>query len=72
MAGTFAPSAAFRGLAWGIDGVSLVMAGALLTLESLKTKSCCERVKFHAARFASPHHSSIARSSCMNARRSGA
>ena len=32
MAGTFAPSASLRGLAWGIDGVSLVMAGALLTL----------------------------------------
>ena len=32
MAGTFAPSAALRGLAWGIDGVGLVMAGALLTL----------------------------------------
>ena len=32
MAGTFAPSAALRGLAWGIDGVGLVMAGALLTV----------------------------------------
>lgn len=32
MAGTFAPSAALRGLAWGIDGVGLVMAGSLLTL----------------------------------------
>lgn len=32
MAGTFAPSAALRGLAWGLDGVALVMAGALLTL----------------------------------------
>ena len=32
MAGTFAPSAFLRGLAWGIDGVGLVMAGALLTL----------------------------------------
>jgi hypothetical protein len=32
MAGTFAPSAALRGLAWGVDGVALVMAGALLTL----------------------------------------
>jgi hypothetical protein len=32
MAGTFAPSASLRGLAWGIDGVALVMAGALLTL----------------------------------------
>jgi hypothetical protein len=32
MAGTFAPSAALRGLAWGIDGVALVMAGAILTV----------------------------------------
>jgi hypothetical protein len=32
MAGTFAPSAALRGLAWGLDGAALVMAGALLTL----------------------------------------
>jgi hypothetical protein len=32
MAGTFAPSASLRGLAWGIDGVALVMASALLTV----------------------------------------
>jgi hypothetical protein len=32
MAGTFAPSSSLRGLAWGIDGVALVMAGALLTI----------------------------------------
>jgi hypothetical protein len=32
LAGTFAPSASLRGLAWGIDGVALVMASALLTL----------------------------------------
>jgi hypothetical protein len=32
MAGTFAPSASLRGLVWGIDGVGLIMAGALLTL----------------------------------------
>ena len=32
MAGTFAPSAPLRGLAWGMDGVALVMASALLTL----------------------------------------
>lgn len=31
-AGAFAPSAFLRGLAWGIDGVGLVMACALLTL----------------------------------------
>ena len=32
LAGTFAPSAALRGFAWGIDGLALVMASALLTL----------------------------------------
>lgn len=32
MAGTFAPSASLRGLAWGTDGVALVMACALLTV----------------------------------------
>jgi hypothetical protein len=32
MTGTFAQSASLRGLAWGIDGVGLVMAGALLTV----------------------------------------
>jgi hypothetical protein len=33
MAGTFASSAALRGLCWGIDGVALVMASALLTVQ---------------------------------------
>jgi hypothetical protein len=32
MAGTFAPSASLRGLAWGIDGIALVMACPLLAL----------------------------------------
>jgi hypothetical protein len=32
LAGTFAPSATLRGLAWGIDGVALVMACALLAV----------------------------------------
>jgi hypothetical protein len=32
LAGTFVPSASLRGLAWGIDGLGLVMASALLTL----------------------------------------
>lgn len=31
VAGTFASSASVRGLLWGIDGVALVLAGALLT-----------------------------------------
>jgi len=36
MAGTFAPSASLRGLAWGIDGIALVTACALLTLRYIK------------------------------------
>lgn len=32
MAGTFAPTASLRGLAWGLDGTGLVMASAVLTL----------------------------------------
>lgn len=32
VAGTFAPSASWRGLAWGIDGAALVVATALLTI----------------------------------------
>lgn len=32
LAGTFAPSDSLRGLAWGIDGMALVMASALLTV----------------------------------------
>ncbi|MBF0278824.1 MAG: hypothetical protein HQM13_13570 [SAR324 cluster bacterium] len=32
MAGTFAPSASMRGLLWGIDGIGLVLATALLSL----------------------------------------
>jgi len=33
IAGTFAPTAALRSLAWGIDGLGIVTAGALLTLK---------------------------------------
>src|SRR5215211_4139125 len=32
MAGTFAPSASLRGLAWGVDGTALVVASALLAV----------------------------------------
>jgi hypothetical protein len=32
VAGTFAPSDTLRSLAWGVDGVSLVIAGSMLTL----------------------------------------
>jgi hypothetical protein len=36
MAGTFVPSASLRGLAWGIDGVALVTAGALLLVHHFR------------------------------------
>jgi len=36
MAGTFAPSASLRGLAWGIDGTALVISAALLTVHHLR------------------------------------
>lgn len=32
IAGTFAPTASLRGLAWGIDGLGLIMASALLAV----------------------------------------
>jgi hypothetical protein len=32
MAGTFAPTASLRGLAWGIDGTALVMAASILAI----------------------------------------
>jgi hypothetical protein len=32
LAGTFAPSASLRGLAWGVDGVGLVTASAILSI----------------------------------------
>ena len=36
MAGSFAPSAALRGLAWGLDGTALVLATALLTVHHFR------------------------------------
>jgi hypothetical protein len=39
MGGTFAPSAALLGLARGIDGVALVMAGTLLTVVFLQNQA---------------------------------
>ena len=36
MAGTFAPSASLRGLAWGLDGTALILATALLTVHHLR------------------------------------
>lgn len=35
LAGSFAPSPALRGLAWGIDGIALVVAAALLAVHFL-------------------------------------
>jgi hypothetical protein len=32
LAGSFAPSASLRGLLWGLDGITLVVASALLTI----------------------------------------
>ena len=36
IAGSFAPTAALRGLAWGIDGIALVVASALLVVHHLR------------------------------------
>jgi len=36
MAGSFAPSAALRGLAWGVDGTAIVLASALLVVYHLR------------------------------------
>ena len=36
MAGSFAPTAALRGLLWGIDGIALVVASALLVVHHLR------------------------------------
>ena len=36
MAGTLAPSASWRGLAWGLDGTALVVATALLAIHHVR------------------------------------
>lgn len=36
LAGSFAPSAALRGLAWGVDGTLLIVAAALLAVHCLR------------------------------------
>jgi hypothetical protein len=36
MAGTFVPSASLRGLFWGLDGVALIVATALLTIHHFR------------------------------------
>jgi len=39
VAGTFAPSASLRGLAWGLDGTALVVATALLTIHHVHQRN---------------------------------
>ena len=36
MAGAFVPSASLRGLLWGLDGIALIIATALLTIHHLR------------------------------------
>src|SRR5439155_25204082 len=36
MAGSFASSAALRGLAWGVDGIAIVVASALLAVHHVR------------------------------------
>jgi len=36
MAGAFAPSAPLRGIAWGLDGIALIVASALLTIHNFR------------------------------------
>ena len=36
MAGTFVPSASLRGLLWGLDGIALVVATAMLTIHHFR------------------------------------
>lgn len=36
LAGSFAPSASMRGLAWGVDGIALIVAAALLAVHFLR------------------------------------
>jgi len=39
LAGSFAPSASLRGLAWGVDGTALIVAAALLAVHFLRRDS---------------------------------
>jgi len=39
MAGSFAPSAELRALAWGVDGTALIVASALLVVSSESQRS---------------------------------
>jgi hypothetical protein len=38
IAGTYAPTVGLRGIAWGVDGLALVMAGSILTIEHIRAK----------------------------------
>lgn len=38
MVGSFTPSAGLRGLAWGIDGIALIVASALLVVHHLRER----------------------------------
>ena len=39
MAGTFVPSASLRGLLWGLDGIALIVAAALLTIDHFRRRN---------------------------------
>ena len=39
LAGSFAPSASLRGLAWGVDGTALIVAAALIAVHFLRRDS---------------------------------
>ncbi len=39
MAGSFAPSAELRGLAWGVDGVALIVGSALLVIHHIRQEN---------------------------------
>lgn len=39
MAGSFAPSAAIRGVAWGVDGIAIVVGSALLAVHHVRERN---------------------------------
>ena len=39
MAGSFAPSAGIRGVAWGVDGIAIVMGSALLAVHHVRERN---------------------------------
>jgi len=46
MAGTFASSAAWRGLAWGLDGTALIVASTLLAVHHIRRGNDLEAAGF--------------------------